>query len=124
MPLKKLACEENETEQKVEENVSREVYSILCFKMGGAGVCLNVCQLLIAFTYCVSDSFDLKFYIQFIYIYSKQYMYKVLKSQTAQRLIKITILPLSQPSISKTYFLETGLMILAVYVDICHCVSD
>ena len=124
MPLKKLACEENETQQKVEENVSREVYGILCFKMGGAGVCLNVCQLLIAFTYCVSDSFDLKFYIQFIYIYSKQYMYKVLKSQTAQRLIKITILPLSQPSISKTYFLETGLMILAVYVDICHCVSD
>ena len=124
MPLKKLACEENETEQKVEENVSREVYSILCFKMGGAGVCLNVCQLLIAFTYCVSDSFDLKFYIQYIYIYSKQYMYKVLKSQTAQRLIKITILPLSQPSISKTYFLETGLMVLAVYVDICHCVSD
>lgn len=51
-------------------------------------------------------------------------MYKVLKSQMAQRLIKITILPMSQPSISKTYFLETGLMLLAVYVDICHCVSD
>lgn len=111
-------------EQKVEENVSREVYGILCFKMGGAGVRLNVYELLIAFTYCVSDSFDLKFYIQFIYIYSKQYMYKVLKSQMAQRQIKITIPPLSQPSISKTYFLEIGLMLLAVYVDICHCVSD
>jgi hypothetical protein len=50
-------------------------------------------------------------------------MFKVLKSQMAQKLIKIPIFPLSQPSISKTYFLETGLMLLAVYVDMCHCVS-
>lgn len=41
-----------------------------------------------------------------------------------QRLVKIPILPLSQPSISKTYFLETGLMLLAVYIDICYWVSD
>ena len=54
-PLKKLACEEKEMEQKVDKNVSREVYGVLCFKMGGAGIRLNVCELLIAFTYCVSD---------------------------------------------------------------------
>lgn len=52
-PLKNLACEEKEMEQKVEEKHVKG--GVLCFKMGGAGVPLNVCELLIAFTYCVSD---------------------------------------------------------------------
>lgn len=51
--MKKLVCEGKKMEQQVEEaKMSRKVCGILCLKIGETGRCLNVCGLLIAFSYC------------------------------------------------------------------------
>lgn len=54
--MKKLVCEEKKMEQQVEEaKMSRQVCGVLCPKIRESGRYLNVCELLIVFSYCGND---------------------------------------------------------------------
>lgn len=54
--MKKLVCEETKMEQQAEKaQMSRKVCGVLCFKTGQTGTCFNVCELLIALSYCGND---------------------------------------------------------------------